>query len=86
VRDGVLDERRLVELMAVNPARILDVPGGSIGVGNVADITVIDPVRGFVYTEDSVVSKSANSPFLEQQLTGKAVLTICNGRLTHSDL
>ena len=86
VRDGILDEPRLVELMSINPARILGVPGGAIGPGDVADITVIDPARGFVYSEDLVVSRSSNSPFLNHQLTGKAVLTICNGRITHSDL
>jgi dihydroorotase len=83
VRDKVINETRLIELMSVNPARILGVPGGSLAAGKQADVTVIDPHHHFILTEDTLVSKSANSPFLHQPLTGRAVLTICAGRITH---
>ena len=63
VRDQVLAADRLVELMSVNPARILGLPGGSLGPGMAADLTIIDPERKFAYTADQVVSKSRNSPF-----------------------
>ncbi|MBE0585695.1 MAG: amidohydrolase family protein, partial [Desulfofustis sp.] len=86
VRDGSLSAGRLVELLSVNPARILGVVGGSLAIGRPADVTVIDPRKRFVYAEESVVSKSRNSPFLGQELTGKAVLTICDGRISHAEL
>ncbi|BDD88568.1 dihydroorotase [Desulfofustis limnaeus] len=86
VRSGRLTERRLVELLSVNPARILGVPGGTLAVGATADLTVINPTISFVYTEEAVLSKSHNSPFLGQTLTGKAVLTICDGRVGHDEL
>ena len=85
VRQGLLPEKRLIELMSVSPAAILGVPGGKIGPGDIADVTVIDPGKMFVFSEDSIVSKGKNSPFLNWELTGKAVLTICGGRITHSD-
>ena len=81
VRDGVLDARRFVELLSVNPARILGVPGGSLAAGVPADLTVIDPDLSFVYTLESVVSKSNNSPFLGWSLRGRAVMTLVGGRL-----
>ncbi len=86
VREGVMDAARLVELMSVAPARILGVPGGSLAIGAIADITVIDPERCFCFTKEKIVSKSKNSPFLDWELQGKAVLTVCGGRITHNEL
>jgi len=86
VREGVISESRMVELMSVAPARILGVPGGSLAVGDVADVTVIDPERQFTYTKEMIVSKSANSPFIGWKLLGKAVLTLLGGRTTHNVL
>ncbi len=85
VREGVIAPGRLVELLSANPARILGVAGGSLAVGSAADVTVIDPDREFVYGLDQVVSKSKNSPFLDRRLTGKAVLTVVDGRITYRD-
>jgi dihydroorotase len=86
VRDGVIPARRFVELLSVNPAKILGVPGGTLAAGSAADITVIRPDAQFEYTEESVVSRSKNSPFLGWQLTGRAVLTMMEGRITFSTL
>jgi dihydroorotase len=84
VRDGVIDVRRLVELMSVNPAQILGLPAGTLSPGAAADITVINPDLLFTYTEDQVVSKSKNSPFLGWKLQGRAITTILGGRITFS--
>ncbi|WP_310599939.1 dihydroorotase [Desulfobulbus sp.] len=84
VRDRVIAERRLVELLATAPASILGLAGGTLRPGAAADITVIDPQRQFVYAADQVVSKSRNSPFLDQTLQGRAVLTMVDGTIRHS--
>jgi dihydroorotase len=84
VRDGVIDARRLVELLAVKPAAILGLPAGSLTPGLAADLTVIDPQREFVYTADQVMSKSRNTPFLGWTLQGRAVLTMVGGTIRHS--
>ncbi len=83
VRDGLIDEQRLVELMSVNPAKILGLAAGTLSIGAVADITLINPDASFTYTEDQVVSKSKNSPFLGWKLQGRAVLTVVGGRITY---
>ena len=82
VRDEIFNVTRLVELLSLNPARILGVEGGSLSPGSRADVTVIDPDTEFVYTKEEVVSKSRNSPFLGSELKGRAVLTIVGGRIT----
>lgn len=86
MRETGMDAGLLVRTMSVNPARILNVAGGSLTKDQPADVTVIDPERQFVYSESQVVSKSKNSPFIDWSFTGKAVLTIVAGRITYSDL
>jgi dihydroorotase len=83
-RKGHLDASRLVELLSSNPARILGVKGGTLGLGKEADITVIDPEQHFILQEQDILSKSKNSPFIGSRLQGKAVLTLCGGRITHN--
>ena len=84
VRAKVIDAKRLVELLAVNPASILGLPAGKLATGAQADVTIIDPEREFLYTEDQVVSKSRNTPFLGWRLKGRAVLTMVDGEIRHS--
>lgn len=84
VRDQVIDERRLVALMAVNPAAILGIAAGTLSPGSHADVTLIDPEREFVYAAEQVVSKSRNTPFLGWTLKGRAVLTMVGGEIRHS--
>jgi len=81
VREGVIDAGRFVELLSVNPARILGVAGGSLAAGEPADVTVINPDLEFDYTVESVVSKSRNTPFLGWKMQGRAVLTMVGGRI-----
>ncbi len=83
VRQGLIDEKRFVELLSVNPAGILGVAGGSLAAGVPADLTVIDPGLEFDYTQDTVVSRSRNSPFLGWHLQGRAVLTMVDGRVMY---
>lgn len=86
VRDGLLEPSRLVELMSRAPARILGVAGGSLHLGAVADVTVIDPEKRFIFSVDKSFSKGKNTPFEGWNLQGKAVYTFLAGRLTHSDV
>lgn len=84
VRENLLTPAGMVELMSLNPARVLGVEGGSLEEGAIADLTVIDPEQEFTYRAEDVVSKSKNSPFLGRQLKGRAVLTIMDGEIRFS--
>ncbi|MEW6221444.1 MAG: dihydroorotase [Thermodesulfobacteriota bacterium] len=85
VAQGLISPRRAVELLSQRPAAILGVEGGQLAVGAPADVTVIDPDRRYPLTREILRSKSANSPFLGWELTGRAILTIRNGRIVHDD-
>ena len=81
VQGGVLTKAQLVAKLSTNPARILQVPGGSLQVGGPADITVLDPDRGWTVDVQQFRSKSRNTPFNGRQMTGRTVLTIVGGEV-----
>jgi dihydroorotase len=81
---GVIDAARLVRLLSTAPAHILGIPGGTLEPGFEADVTVIDPEVEFVFEEKDILSMSKNSPFIGTGLQGRAVFTLCGGRITHN--
>ena len=81
VAKGIISAEDLVRLMAVNPAEILDLPVGTLSVGNYADITVFDPDARWQVDPKDFRSKSQNSPFIGQELTGRVVMTIVGGEI-----
>jgi dihydroorotase len=85
VEEGVLSFSDLIFKMSVNPASILKIPGGTLKVGSVADITIIDPSSGWVVDVNEFRSKSRNSPFRDWTLTGKAVCTIVGGEVKYKN-
>jgi dihydroorotase len=59
---------------------------GTLKVGAVADLTVIDPVARWTVDVDHQLSKSKNTPFKGRELTGRAVLTLVRGEVVFSRL
>ena len=74
---------RLVELLSVNPARILNVPGGSLQEGAIADITILAPELPVTMNRERMRSKSKNTPFDGWQLRGGVAATIVGGRVVY---
>ncbi len=75
----------LIAKYTVNPARLLNLPKGTLAVGADADVTVIDPDREWVFERAGTASKSANSPFFGWKLKGRAVTTIVGGKIVWSE-
>ena len=81
VADGVLTINQLIEKMSCNPSNILGLNRGSLKVGNVADITVIDPEKEWTVEAEKLAGKAKNSPFLDWQVKGCAATTIVAGKI-----
>ncbi len=81
VREGVLTLHQLIEKMSCNPAKILTINRGTIEIGSVADITVIDPVKDWTVEAATLASKSKNSPWLGATMTGAAATTVVAGNV-----
>jgi dihydroorotase len=83
VHGGVIRLPRLVELMAVNPARILKVPGGSLTEGAAADLTILAPDLAVTIDRAALVSKSKNTPYHGWRFRGGVAATVVGGRVVH---
>ena len=84
---GKVPPARIVDLLSAGPARILSLAGkGTLAPGADADVTVIDPGLEWEFRKEDVLSKSKNSPFLGWKLRGRAIMTICRGRVRHSTI
>ena len=79
IHTGVIDVPRLVELMAINPSRILGVDRGGLKVGAPADITVIDLQQERQVAACEFQSLSRNTPFDGVTLRGWPVATLVGG-------
>jgi len=83
VHPGAISLTRLVELLSVNPARILRVPGGSLGEGAPADLTILAPDLPVTVSVARMRSKSKNTPFDGWSLRGGVAATIVGGRTVY---
>jgi len=75
-----IDIGRLIEMYTVEPARLLKLEAGTLSIGAVADVTLIDPNLEWTVKIDMFQSASRNSPFNGWQLRGRAVRTIVSGK------
>ncbi len=84
---GALTYDDLVRLTSYRPAELLGLKTkGTIEVGYDADLTIFDPNKEYIYTKDMVVSKSKNSPFIDEKMKGKVVYTIVGGRIVYFEV
>ena len=84
VHKGVIDLVRLVELCSTNPAKIFKLKNrGTLRVGSIADVTILDPDLHWTYKVSESKSKSKNSPFDDWQFQGVAVATIVGGKIVY---
>ena len=75
---------RLIALFTVEPARLLGLDAGTLGLGARADITVIDPDLEWMVDNATTFSRSCNTPFHGWELKGRAVRTIVAGETVWS--
>ena len=76
--------KRIVELLATNPARIVGLQGrGTLGKGAHADVTLFDPKAKWTYEVKKSKSRSRNTPFDGCDFFGRVVATIVNGAFVY---
>jgi dihydroorotase len=85
VRAGVVTPARWVALLTASPAHVLGLPGGSLAVGSVADVTVVDPESSWTIDAVALKSRSKNTPFGGRAARGRAMLTIVGGNVVFAE-
>jgi len=81
VHSGKINITRMIEMFTGNPARILNLPRGTLAVGAPADVTVFSTDRYWTYDVNKSLSKSRNSPFDGVSFRGGPVATIVSGKV-----
>jgi dihydroorotase len=79
VRRGVIDLPTLVTRLSTGPARLLNLPGGSLAPGASADITILDLERPWTVDPAAFRSRSRNTPFAGFTGTGAPWMTLVGG-------
>jgi dihydroorotase len=80
VHGGVISLASLIELLSVNPARVVHVEGGSLTEGAPADISILAPDLVVTVSAARMRSKARNTPFDGWTLRGGVAATIVGGR------
>ncbi|MEJ6981304.1 dihydroorotase [Pedobacter sp. P351] len=71
----------LVEKLAINPRKVLNLRVPAIEEGETANVILFDTDSEWVFDADSNKSKSSNSPFFKNSLKGKVLLACNNGQV-----
>ncbi len=84
IEPGVIDWRRLVAMMTIEPARLCGLHRkgyGRLHVGDPGDVTIIDPTLGWCIKAGEHVGLSKNTPFDGWTVKGRAVATVVGGEI-----
>lgn len=83
INESGLSVSKVVEKFTINPAKLYMLDRGTLTEGRKADITIADLNEKWIVKEYK--SKSSNSPFTGEEMTGKIKLTMCDGKIVYRD-
>jgi len=85
VQEGRISAMELINRMSTVPAKIMDLPAGTLQEGAAADVVVFDPETILAVDKNEFYSKGKNTPYHERLLSGWPVLTVMDGRIVMED-
>jgi dihydroorotase len=85
VHAGKLTFERMISALTSVPAGIIGIDRGTLEVGKIADVTIIDTEREWVVNAEDFRSKSVNCPFIGRTLKGRPVATIISGDIVYRE-
>ena len=83
VHTGIINYMQMAAKMSYNPAKVLGIDKGTLNVGAIADITIIDPEKEYTINTEDFVSKGKNTPFNGYKAKGIVVRTIVSGKTVY---
>jgi dihydroorotase len=75
----------VIDLMTRRAAQILNLPAGTLAPGAAADVCLFSPDEKWSYDAKAGFSKSSNSPWHGQTLTGRVKTTLVDGRVVFAN-
>ncbi len=83
VKTDKLTMTQLIEKMSVNPAKVIGIDRGTLGVGKAADLVVFDSEKSYKVDVKSFASKGKNSPYDGFELFGEVAMTVTGGKIVY---
>jgi len=84
LREQNMSMSKIIARLTHIPARILNVPAGTLSPGQAADICIFDPDRYWTVQSSQLVSRGRNTPFLNWELQGRVTHTLLDGHIVYS--
>lgn len=75
----------VIAWLTYKPAELVKLPAGTLTPGAPADVAILDPEGTWTVNEETIFSKSQNSPWWGDELTSKTVATIVAGKTVFED-
>jgi dihydroorotase len=75
----------VIDLMTRKAANVLKLPAGTLAPGANADVCLFSPDETWTYDTYQAFSKSINSPWNKQKLTGRVKTTIVGGKIVYQN-
>lgn len=76
----IFDLNTIIDKMSTGPARLFGLNAGTLKIGSIADITIVDLNKKWVVDPNNFYSKCHLSPYAGKICKGKAVATILAGK------
>jgi len=86
LKTGKLTLTQLLEKLVTNPRKILNLDIPKLEKGNKANLTLFTTDEEWMYSAKEVRSKSRNSPYIGQQMTGRAIGIYNKGQFIENKL
>jgi dihydroorotase len=83
VNEDLLPLPELIARLTLNPAAILELPGGRIEIGAAADLIIVDPDTHWICKPENFVSKGRNTPFAGWDFQGSVTHTLIGGEVVY---
>lgn len=74
---------KLIQKISTNPRKISGLPLIKVEEGQIANLTLFDPYKEWIFNENDIRSKSNNTPFIGAKLKGKPIAIINKGRVAN---
>ncbi|WP_165244328.1 dihydroorotase [Paludisphaera soli] len=84
IEPGHLSWSQAIRYLTINPAKLLNLPKGTLAPGVDADVTIIDPTTSWTIDPAQFRSKSRNTPYAGWEVRGRAHTVIVDGEIRHT--
>ena len=82
VKQNGMSLKSLIEKLTVNPRKVMNLEQDLFSIGCKAQITIFDPNEKWVFTNEHILSKSSNSPFLGKELIGRVKYVVSKNQFS----